>query len=630
MDTAALASINKDIVIATFKSFAFRIFEVSKNEIITNVWAKDEVDERQGREKYLGLNASDINNDNVIRECVEAIRKVFSDSEPMFFEYNVQVEGHSMKFPIKVLRAIYNNDFVLVIVEKILTKEIIEDKWHLALNAVGDGIWDVNLETNRIFFSPKWWEIFGYSEDEIQTTEQWRAKIHPGDLEIATKMMADHLEGRTPVYTAELRYLCKDGSYRWILSRGLVTNYSQDNKPLRFIGTHNDIHERKLHDMANIEDKKRYKILFDYSVALICTHDLDGNVLNVNPYATELLKFNYDELVSKNIADLVPEKFRKDVINEYLPAIINNSRAEGILRMLAKDGTIKHLLYKNYLFSNPEGEKYIIAFAQDITERLRAESGLRTSEKLFSTYFNLSGIGMAIVNPSGKWERVNDALCRMIGYTPSELTQMNFGSITHPEDAARDIEAKERMLRGEIDIYEVEKRYITKEKKTIWISLTASLVKDSEGKPKFFLSQFADISTRKALTNELHTKNQELNQARDELLNKVKELEELSHAIGHNLRGPAKNINLLTKVLNVKCGKASDNEDANTLARSFSMDELASMIDTVGNSMTNSLETLLNIAEIRLNKEIPFDECNFDQVINSVLDQLAGDVLRKK
>jgi PAS domain S-box-containing protein len=620
---------SRDAVIKAFKTFAFRIFEVSRDEKITNVWAGSTEDEERGRALYLGLYASDINNDTIIRECVTSIRTVFRQGKAQFFEYNITLDGKATRFPIKILPASYSSDFILVIVERSEVKEVTEDRWRLALDAVGDGIWDVNLQTRRIFFSSKWEEIFGYSQNEIVTTEQWAAKIHPEDLLASQKAMEDHVAGKTPVYASEIRFQHKDGSYRWILSRGVVTAFSDDGKPLRFIGTHKDIHKKKLEDLAHLEDKKRYKIIFDYSLAAICTHDLEGNVLNVNPYATALLQYSYDELKGRNIADLVPEKFRSEVQVQYLDVIKKKTTAEGVLSILAGDGSIKHLLYKNYVFSNPDGEQYVIAFAQDISDRMHAEAELRASEKTFSTYFNLSGTGMAVVSPEGKWNAVNDALCKMLGYTREELFQLTFQDITYPEDLGRDLHLMKNVLNNQADSYHIEKRYITKSGRVIWVLLTTSIVRDAQSQPLFFISQLVDITARKDLTNELRSKNIELNSAKEKLLSKVKELEEISHAIAHNLRGPAKNINLLTRVLNVKCGRVSDHEDANILAGSFTIDELASLLDTVGLSMTNSLETLLTIAEIRLNREVPFDDCDFEEAIDSVVDQLAGDILKK-
>ncbi|HTG55174.1 MAG TPA: PAS domain S-box protein, partial [Niabella sp.] len=453
--------------------------------------------------------------------------------------------------------------------------------------------------------------------------------IHPDDLATSTGIMKDLLTGKIPVYTTELRYRCKDGSYRWVLSTGVVVTYSDDGRPLRFIGTHKDIHERKLQDIANIEDKKRYKIIFDNSLAIICTHDLQGNILNVNPYATSVFQYTYDELIGKNIADLVPEKIKNQIQLQYLDNIKTNPTAEGELSIVARDGGVRHLLYKNYLFSNTEGERYVIAFAQDITERMHTKADLRASEKTFATYFNLSGTGMAVVSPEGKWNAVNDALCKMLEYTRKEFYQLTFQDITYPKDLNRDLDLMQKVLDNQSDNYSIEKRYVTKSGMVRWMLLTTSVVRDDAMQPLFFISQLVDISARKALTNELKTKNIELNSAQERLLNKVRELEEISHAIAHNLRGPAKNINLLTKVLLAKCGSVTDSEDATELAETFTIEELASLIDAIGLSMTNNLEALLNIAEIRLNRELPIDECDFESTIEEVIRQLTGDVLGK-
>ncbi len=621
--------ISREPVIKAFKSFAFRIFEVSRAEQITNVWAQKKEDEEQGRALYLGLDASNINNDTIIRECVVSIRKLFELGEPQFFEYNITLHGKAVKFQIKIIPASYSDEFALVIVEKTEVKEIVEDRWSLALDAVGDGIWDVNLQSNRIFFSPKWEQIFGYSQKEIVTIDDWASKIHPDDLAASSDIMKDLLAGKISIYTSEVRYKCKDDVYRWILSRGVVATYSEDGKPLRFIGTHKDIHERKLQDIAHVEDKKRYKVIFDNSLGIICTHDLQGNILNVNPYATSVFQYSYNELIGKNIVDLVPGKIKNEIQSQYLDLIKTNPTAEGELSIVAGDGSIKHLLYKNYLFNNPDGEQYVIAFAQDITQRMHTEAELRASEKTFATYFNLSGTGMAVVSPEGNWNAVNDALCKMLGYTRHEFYQLTFQDITYPDDLDRDLDLMQKVLNNQADNYSIEKRYITKSGKVIWMLLTTSVVRDGATQPMFFISQLVDISARKALTHELRTKNVELRSTQDKLLSKVKELEEISHAIAHNLRGPSRNINLLTQVLLVKCGKSSDLEEANVLAETFTIDELASLLDTIGVSMTNNLETLLNIAEIRLNRELPLDECDFERAIDGVIGQLTGDILGK-
>src|SRR5438105_9016599 len=94
-----------------------------------------------------------------------------------------------------------------------------------------------------------------------------------------------------------------------------------------------------------------------------------------------------------------------------------------------------------------------------------------------------AAIGMALVAPDGRWLRVNHALCKIVGYCEAELLATDFQSITHPDDLEEDLNYVRGILAGEIDTYEMEKRYIHKEGHPVWIQLNVSLVRDTEGHP---------------------------------------------------------------------------------------------------------------------------------------------------
>lgn len=121
----------------------------------------------------------------------------------------------------------------------------------------------------------------------------------------------------------------------------------------------------------------------------------------------------------------------------------------------------------------------------------------------FKGIFEDSAIGMAFVSPEGKYLKVNDSLCKMLGYSEKELTNLTFQEITHPDDLEIDLSYVEGMLKGEISNYQMEKRYFSKSGNTIWIILSVSLVRDINGKPLYFVSQIQDISKLKTLTEEL-------------------------------------------------------------------------------------------------------------------------------
>lgn len=121
-----------------------------------------------------------------------------------------------------------------------------EERWQFALEGSRDGVWDWNPVTNEIFFSKRWKEMLGYEDDEITNNfEEWDKRVHPDDKEQCYADLDKHLNGETQYYENEHRLQCKDGSYKWILDRGRIVSLTDDHQPLRFIGTHTDITERK-------------------------------------------------------------------------------------------------------------------------------------------------------------------------------------------------------------------------------------------------------------------------------------------------------------------------------------------------------------------------------------------------
>jgi diguanylate cyclase (GGDEF)-like protein/PAS domain S-box-containing protein len=121
-----------------------------------------------------------------------------------------------------------------------------EDRWKFALEGAGDGVWDWDMVTDKVFRSARWKEIYGYTDNEIEETAAGGRKlVHPEDLKHQVKDTQDYLRGEKNLYVSEFRLLCKDGSWKWTLSRGMVISRDRDGKPLRMIGTHTDISERK-------------------------------------------------------------------------------------------------------------------------------------------------------------------------------------------------------------------------------------------------------------------------------------------------------------------------------------------------------------------------------------------------
>ena len=141
-----------------------------------------------------------------------------------------------------------------------------------------------------------------------------------------------------------------------------------------------------------------------------------------------------------------------------------------------------------------------------------------SGDSLFQNAFEHAAIGMALVAPDGKWLRVNRSVCEITGYSEEELLQRSFQDITHPDDLDLDLANVGKMLTGEIDTYQMEKRYFHKNGAIVWVLLSVSLVRDQKGQPRFFISPIQDITSRKESERQLGAASAEIAKLRKGLL----------------------------------------------------------------------------------------------------------------
>jgi diguanylate cyclase (GGDEF)-like protein/PAS domain S-box-containing protein len=244
-----------------------------------------------------------------------------------------------------------------------------EFRWKFAIEGSGDGLWDWDVSAGKVFYSPTWKALLGYSEQDIAgDLHEWRERIHADDKLRALAMMQEHLDGQTRTYASEYRVLCKDGSYKWILDRGLVVSRNAANVPLRVIGTFSDISGRK----AAEDSLLIAAAVFESQEGMIVA-DPNGLILRVNNAFTKISGYSADEVVGKAPKVLSSGLHDKSFYDDMWESINRKGTWEGEVWNRRKNGQayLEYLIITAVKDNSAKVTNYV-ATMTDITMRKEA------------------------------------------------------------------------------------------------------------------------------------------------------------------------------------------------------------------------------------------------------------------
>ncbi len=240
--------------------------------------------------------------------------------------------------------------------EKVLKER--EKMFYLALDGTEAGLWDVDILKGEMFLSPKWKSILGYEDYEIENSfKSWEDLWHPDERESVEKLRSDYLEGRTDHYEIVHRLKHKDGSWRWILTRGGILK-DDEGIAYRWIGTNIDITEEKNQGL----DLERF---FSISSDLFCIVDVEGNFIKINKAWEKTLGYSTSELIGSKFISFIHE----DDIQKTLK----------VFGRLDKDKTLTHFINR---FKNKNGDYHYIEWTSSIFEDTTYASGRDITERI--------------------------------------------------------------------------------------------------------------------------------------------------------------------------------------------------------------------------------------------------------
>lgn len=277
-------------------------------------------------------------------------------------------------------------------------------------------------------------------------------------------------------------------------------------------------------------------------------------------------------------------------------------------RIRRRDGSMRYIQAAAATVLDEAGEvARVIGVNLDVTERKLSEEALRLSEERFSSAFQHATTGMALVSLEGKWLKVNEAVCSLLGYSAEELGNKTFQDITHPEDLQKDLANLRQLVAGEIDFYKMEKRYFHRDGREVWAQLGVSLLRDEEEHPLYFISQIEDISQiKQALIRqeELTQKAQAAERAKSEFL----------AIMSHEIRTPMNGVIGMTSIL------------ADTALDEVQRDYL-STIQTSGESLLAVINDILDYSKIEAGRfQIESKAFNLERCVEEALDLFAAQI----
>jgi len=466
------------------------------------------------------------------------------------------------------------------------------------------GGWEVDMATNVVYWTKVTREIHEVSEDYVPNLEEginfYKAGKH---REKITQLVSDSMSDGKP-WDIELIIITAKGNELWIRSKGEVELV--DGKCARIYGTFQDIDEKKKTELKFFEATERLEIATKGANVGIWDYDIVNNKLVWDDSMYLLYGIDKKDFKGEYEAwqsGLHPDdKKRGD--EEITMAISGEKEFDTEFRVIWPNGEIRNIRAIAVTQRDSNGKAIKMTGTNwDITELKRTQLQLLRSEESFKGTFQNSVIGMALVALDGKFIEVNESLCTSLGYSPEELLQLTFTDITHPEDLQKDLASLDRIIKGEKESYQIEKRYYHKKGRVVHVILTVTAGMNIHGELSYFIGQIIDISpriaTEKKLTNLLNVTGEQ----NESLLN-------FAHIVSHNLRSHSTNLTMLTGFL----GKENEVEEQKNLIR---------MLGGAAESLNETILHLNEVVQVKVGATEKMKRVNLYRAVKNVEKNLS-------
>jgi diguanylate cyclase (GGDEF)-like protein/PAS domain S-box-containing protein len=371
------------------------------------------------------------------------------------------------------------------------------DGFEMLADTLGEMVSRHDAEGDYIYASAATKSLLGYDPEELIGRSAYEF-LHPDDIDDVRGAHVALLKGNDRV-DVRYRHRRKDGTYLHCETTARAIR-NEDDELEEMIVVKRDVSSLIGGDVL----RRQWEICFKRtSRGITVTDAATGIIISLNPALAEMHGGTVGDFVGKPLRSLFTEE-SAELIPDVSATIDKNTFVSYDSEHVRLDGSVFPVRAEVMAARDEKVEGHFrIAWYDDLTERRAAERRAGLAERDFEAAFHASPHGVAIVGLDGRFLHVNQKLAEIVGYSAETLVDLTFQEITHPEDLDADLAQVDALLAGEIDTYEMEKRYYTRDGHLIWVLLAVAIVRDDDGSPRHFISQIQDISTRKRL--EAHT-----------------------------------------------------------------------------------------------------------------------------
>jgi len=363
------------------------------------------------------------------------------------------------------------------------------------VNTIPTAAWTTRPDGYCDFLNQVWLDYAGMTMEEAQGWG-WAVSIHPQDRKKLVEEWQSCLASGTPVDT-EARIRRFDGSYRWFLIRGNPLK-DEGGKILKWYGTCVDIEDRKRGEETLRARELSWRQVVDNIPGLVATTGALGEIEFLNRQTLEYFGKTTQELKDWALIGAVHPDDLPRVIEARKKSIEVGQIYEVEHRCRRADGVYRWFQVRGLPVRDTQNKVtawYLLL--TDIDDRKRAEEALQQSEQRWRTAFENSAISIMMRNLEGRFIAANSVFQHMLGYTESELCQLNFMDVTHEEDRKTELQLIGEILEGKRQHYQIEKRYRRKDGALLWVRNNVALVPGMRDAPPFLFAVVEDITGRK-------------------------------------------------------------------------------------------------------------------------------------